>query len=58
MVERVTVNHDVPGSSPGPGAVAEAEVVKAPGCGPGGKGFESPQSPSMGANRSRHGTVG
>src|SRR5436853_4592471 len=29
-----------------PDTVAVAQVVRAPGCGPGGRGFESPRSPS------------
>ena len=64
--EQVTSNDKVAGSSPAGGApfgsdppasrihaplVAVAQLVRAPGCGPGGRGFESPRSPHLRVSR-------
>ena len=45
LVERLTVNQDVGGSSPPCGAVAVAQMDRAAGCDPADYGFKSRQSP-------------
>ena len=43
--DQARLAQEVSGSNPLASTVAEAEVADAPGCGPGGSGFESRQSP-------------
>ena len=51
-VAQLLYTQEVSGSNPLASTVAEAEVADAPGCGPGGSGFESRQSPQ---ERSKNG---
>ena len=50
-VARVSWQSCVSGRQIGPRMVAVAQVVRAPGCGPGGRGFKSPRSPSHPSDR-------
>ena len=45
--EHLPTKQEVAGSSPAGRAVSEAEVGDAPGCGPGGSGFEPRRTPSV-----------